>query len=149
MQRAAVLHGLILVGILMCLQGCILVPMVDSVQHTGVNSSGRQALLNETLTDFHHALFWGASSEALEFVSPSELDTMRTEFRTHRKEGRVVESNVELVDFSSDSYSAKVEVAEKYHDYATNIITPRLELEEWEYNFMDGWKLVSRKKGEG
>ncbi len=137
----------LLLNLILC-SGCILVPMIDSVERSGVNSSGRQALLHETITEFHHALFWGQANEALEYVSPQHADTMRTELRSKRDKERVVESDVELVDFSPDSFNASVEVTERFHDFSTNSVSSRLEIEKWEYSMLDGWKLVSRDRAE-
>jgi len=148
--RIECIGSLVFAGLIcVTLSSCWLAPSIDSIQRAGVNVSGRQKLLSETLTDFHHALFWGSTTEAMDFVSPAKSDELRILLKSHRKLGRVVESNVEFVDFSSDAYAADVEVTEKFHDFATNSLNTRLELEKWEYSFNEGWKLISRERGEG
>lgn len=129
--------------LLTSLSGCILVPAVDSARKAGLTKLGRQEALESRLREFHNALFWGRFNSAVAFATPENESVLRNQFRNNQGKRRVVDSKVEYINFDEDAYKADVEMELRYHNLATNIVTPARKFEEWQFSVSDGWRIVA------
>ena len=125
------------------LQGCVaLVPIVKSYSEIGVTEGDRMALLEEKVDTFNDAMYWGKMQRALEMSDKTNHDSLRRELRRRKKEERVVETEIEFVDFSEEAYKANVDVLVKYFKVPFYVVNERLERQEWEFETGMGWKFV-------
>ncbi|MBN8549079.1 MAG: hypothetical protein J0M12_07185 [Deltaproteobacteria bacterium] len=132
--------------LLSSLSGCFLAPAIDSFNKLGVTESDRQALLEDRFRKFSDALYWGAPGEAITFVTPESRGDLEPEFRRIRKQEKIVDSRIESVGFSDNSFTATIEVLQKYYRVPYYVVNERTESQEWKFHINGGWLLVSTKE---
>ncbi|MCB0353970.1 MAG: hypothetical protein KDD64_10610 [Bdellovibrionales bacterium] len=144
-RRANLVKKLVLLlGVLLCLQGCIIAPLIDSFKETGISESDRQRLLERQVKEFHQALFWGKPSLALDIAEEESRDELRRFMRDTKRKERIIESQIEYLDFDDGSTEADVDVAVKYYRIPYYVVNERIERQHWRFSYASGWKFVSR-----
>lgn len=134
----------VLLFLIASISGCAAVaPFVQTYNEIGVSSGDRQALLDGAVKDFNSALYWGNMSQAVALSTEQGQPSLKQEMRRRKKEERVVESQVELVDFDESSHNADVEVLVKFYKVPFYVVNERIERQKWTFELGSGWKFVS------
>ncbi len=133
---------IILFFVLNFCSGCILVPFIDSYKSIGVQRGDRERLLQEELVQFNRARFWGEKSQALQFTKPESRKEIQKLLRSQKDE-RIVESEVEFIDFIDEGYEANVSTMVKYYRVPYYVVEDRIENQGWAFTHASGWKLQS------
>lgn len=141
--------ALIGILVLISLSGCIMAPVIGTIQEAGLTESGRQGTLNQALKDFNSALFWQNYSQAQTFAAEEFSKDVREQLSHKKNQGRVVESKIEGVQYLEDSYKAEVDVAVRIQNFSTMIVSDQTEKQVWNFSVYDGWKLQSISANEG
>lgn len=141
MKRIALVSTLILV--ILTLPGCLLLPIIEGMHQMGVTSSDRQALLSRDMKLFQDALYWGSHDQAMAYTAESSREDVGNKLRAMRKSEKIVESQVESVNFSDESYTASVSVAVKYYSVPYYVVNERSEEQVWRFELPAGWRIVS------
>lgn len=139
------LRVVFVLGLLACLQGCVLAPLIQSYKQIGVSESDRQQLLQDSVKDFQRALYWGQAGEAVALTEEASQEELRKLIRTSRKSEKIVESKVDYVEFGDESMDAEVEVVVKYYKVPFYVVNERTERQKWNFSYSSGWKYVSRE----
>lgn len=130
----------ILISCCFMLSGCVLAPFIDSYKQAGVSKADREVLLDKSVQEFHQALYWGSMREALAYTDDESRNNLREMMRNRRDTEKLVESQVEYVDFSDDAFSADVDVIVRYYEIPVYIVQKRLETQQWIFSYTGGWK---------
>ncbi len=130
---------------LICLSSCIFAPSLDSIHKAGFTKSDRMQILGAEVKSFHDALFWGHVNDAIVYADQDLRSQIATEIRNRTANERIVESSVELVDFTEDGYEAAVEVGVRYFKIPQYVVNKRVEKERWRFTVVNGWKIIERK----
>ena len=131
----------------MCfLSGCFLAPAIDSFNKLGVTKADRMQLLPVNVKRFNEALYWARPEEALSYVADAQRADIAKSLKDLKRSEKIMESNVEEVNFTEDAYGADIEVQVRYLSITrpTNVIQIRTEKQNWKFSVSDGWQLVSR-----
>ncbi|NBW39918.1 hypothetical protein EBR25_02835 [bacterium] len=123
------------------LTGCIFVPFIDSARQSGLLQSDRQRLLQEEVVRFNRVRMWGKQLQALSFAEPDSQATIRQFLVQHGKDERVVESEIESIEFSPDAYAAIVNSRVRYYRVPYYVVEERQENQEWSFSLSGGWKI--------
>jgi hypothetical protein len=138
-----------LVASMLTCNGCVLVPVIESVSQIGVTKSDREALLSRDMKKLNDAIYWGKPEEAAQLFSDETRATLIEGLRKKNKEERVVESKVDSVEFNEDSYAATVAVSIRYYTAPYYVVTERIEEQQWQFKLPSGWRILSREVREG
>lgn len=145
-MRSTYFRGVIILTALFLLNGCLAVPLIDSVSQSGVRKSDRVAMLPKAIGKFHEALQWGNRAEAMQYVVAEQQTSVINSFDTgNDEEEKVVSSKVKSVDFSEDAYDAQVKVEVRSYIAPFYVVKTRLEKQEWKFGTRSGWQLFSRE----
>lgn len=110
-----------------------------------MTESGRQVLLNERVKEFGNSLYWGEVPAALVLVHPNKKSEFAKQlFDAKKLEERVVQSDIESINFKNNAYNAVVFFKIRSYRAPFYTVTDRLEQQAWEYSMSDGWQLVER-----
>lgn len=140
---------LILLAVASVFSGCIMAPVVGSIQESGLTESGLQTALNDAVKEFNNALFWQNYAKARTFASEEDAVNLNSTLAAKKEQGRVVESKVEGVNYIDDSYKAEVDVAVRVQNFSTMIVANQVDKQVWKFSIYDGWKLESISRIEG
>lgn len=141
-----VIRILILLWIVSAFSGCVvLAPLIQSYKETGISEGDRKQLLSQSVKEFNEALFWGRVDTALALADASVHDQLRKEVRKKRKSERLVESNIEYVDFKDGARKADVDVLVRFFKVPVYIVKERIERQRWIFALGSGWKLSGRE----
>ena len=133
---------------LMLLNGCAAVPIISGLRELGVSADARQELLRNELRSFNRAFQAGKTEAVLGYVAKESEDLrlmLRDQMRNTRGKERVVEYEIDFIDFSEGAWEADVETTVRYFQVPYYIVKDRFEKQKWRFNASDGWKLVSRE----
>jgi hypothetical protein len=136
---------LIAIALLGPLHGCVLVPVIDSVQQIGFTKDDRIQLLPAQVKRFQDAMYWGNYAVALGFVDPQQHEQFRKEFRRGAQREKLVETRIAEISPSEDGYQARVVVAVKRYDPSTLVVREIEEEQDWVFALSKGWRLASRR----
>ena len=128
--------------LVLCLDGCFLVPFIDSYKEMGVTEGDRQALLAKTLKKFQDYVYWGQYNSALSFSQEESANDIRDSFRQY-KEMKIVSIKTDDVLFSDSSKEAKVETVVKYYRIPQYVVEDQMIQETWQFS-MGNWKIKER-----
>ncbi len=145
--RPAVLL-LLFLFVLFCLPGCAVVPVISGLREMGVSADARQELLRKDLRAFYNAVQTGRTAAALQFVakdSPEVREQLLQELRSAHGKQRVVEGEVDYIDFGEDSRTADVDMRVRYFKIPYYIVKERTERVKWQWYASAGWRLVARE----
>jgi len=84
---------------------------------------------------------WGKQLQALSFAEPDSQATIRQFLVQHGKDERVVESEIESIEFSPDAYAAIVNSRVRYYRVPYYVVEERQENQEWSFSLSGGWKI--------
>jgi hypothetical protein len=140
---------LLLVVLATLLSGCIMAPVVSSIQESGLTESGRQIALNDAIKEFNSALFWQNYAKARTFALEENMGDLHRALVAKKEQGRVVDSKVEGINYTDDSYKAEVDVAVRVQNFSTMIVASQVDKQVWKFSIYDGWKLESISSIEG
>lgn len=134
------LFSFVLAAFSLSQSGCILVPFIDSFKESGVTRADRERLLQQTVSDFQRERFWGNGGGALSFAEGTSREELREIIRDSRRSEKIVESEIEFIDFDKDAYKAQVDVIVKYYVVPQYVVQERIENQQWRFSFTDGWR---------
>lgn len=132
----------------LCLSGCILAPAIKGVQDAGLRSSDRQMKLGETLKVVKEGLYWGQMEKVLAYANADALEPVQKAFSRVGRSERITEIKVDNASFAEDGYTAKVAMVVRYFRVPEYLVQERIDTQDWEYSFSDGWKMNQFKIGE-
>jgi len=137
---------MLLVLVLFSLSSCAAVaPLFQAYSQIGVTENDRMVLLDENLKDFQEALYWGDPGAAIAMADASSHSSLRHQIKESKRSERIVESKIEMVEFSENAYRADVEVMVKYFKVPYYIVKERFEKQYWEFSTGSGWQFMSRE----
>ena len=124
--------------------GCALVgALIDSYSRAGFTQGDREAYLAEAVRNFNEALYWNNQSKALSYVLDDVRATVVAELRRKKNEERVVETKIEEVTFSDNSYTADVELTIRSYRVPYYVVADHQQKQRWKFSTSSGWKLES------
>ncbi|RMG41072.1 MAG: hypothetical protein D6719_09300 [Candidatus Dadabacteria bacterium] len=145
-MNRAIVRALIITVVAGFLTACGLGAMaVESISDIGATPASRKQKLTKDLKRFHNGLYWGQAGVVLGYVVDDKRDEFKRDMILSKKREKIVDHEIELVDFSDDARSAEVDVTVKYYEVPYYIVKSRLEREEWQFSMKEGWKIASRK----
>jgi hypothetical protein len=130
-----------LIGLLLSSSGCILAPAIDSISKVGIRAADRENLFQKEFQKFHEARYWSDPLTATAFCVEAERVNCGNNFRKSAKNERVIESNIDSVEFVDESYTAIVEVRVKAYEIPYYVVKERIEKQRWTFTLTNGWKL--------
>ena len=136
---------LLIIFLPLMLQGCLLVPFVESASQAGVTKGDRQALLSQSLKKFQEALFWGDTGKALVFANFEEKKNLKDYIEKIVKNKKVAEAKIISTDLDEAVQNASVTVRWKTYDLSTLVIKESEQTQNWSFYFGDGWKITGMK----
>lgn len=132
-----------LVAISFFLNGCLLVPFIDSFKESGIQESDRVRLFDKQIRQYKYALMDGRSGGMLKFVQREQFPEMRKTYRDMFNGQKIVDSKVDYVDFEDESHIAKVDLEVSYFRVPQYVVQSRIESQTWKFEVGTGWKLES------
>lgn len=136
----------ILVSISAFVSGCVaLAPVMQTYSQIGVSEGDRMRLLDTSLSEFSNAVYWGNANKALTFASDQAKEDLKNHIRQASKQEKVVETEVEFVDYDDDVYAAEVDVLVKYYKVPQYVVKERRERQFWQFSVASGWEYHGRK----
>jgi hypothetical protein len=136
--------GLAVISI-MC-AGCIMVPIIDTFNRSGLTAEQRTAKLPLAVKDFQDAVFWGETQLALRAVVPEARNKIRQVLERFPGEERVVESKMVSADYGEEAYEAEVVVETKSYPKESLIVHKRRAFQRWEFHIGTGWRLLDLRE---
>ncbi len=128
-------------GAVVVLQGCVLVPFIDAAKQAGVTKGDRERKLAEAVKGYENALYWGNTPEALAFVTEEARPKVQHQVALDKRERRIVSTNVLETNFDESAHQATVTVATKRFSNDTLVVKEEFEKQQWEFSLAEGWKL--------
>ena len=122
--------------IFLLLSSCTALKLVGNVT---AGEQKRTQLLNERLTKFNRALYWGSINEAMLYVKSENRSDFYRKVKKQKKEEQLVDYDISDV-FLEENDKALVEVAVRYYKVPHYIVKTREERQVWEfYPLNGGW----------
>lgn len=141
----SLLWGLFLICELVIASGCLFFPHLrEGIVDLGVTAEDRKRLLTPEITKFHQAVDANRLMMALSFVAEDHVDEIKQQLRRTGREERIMERNLEVIEFDDDAKVAEVEVLVRYYRLSQPIVKDRYEHERWEYDRFKNWRLTKR-----
>ena len=141
---------LFLIFVIFVCTGCPLVPFIDSFKKMGATEVDRKNMLKKTVDSFHNKVLAGEFMHISDFILPESKDEVILGLRKNRKTEKIVETNIDLIDFDEDAKNAEVEVIVRYYKIPYFIVLDRIEKQEWTFvGVRSHWKLVRKTIIEG
>lgn len=128
--------------------GCILAPAIKGVQDAGFRSSDRQMKLGETLKEFKEGLYWGHLPKVLAYTDTQAQESVQKAFSRVGRSERITEVSVDNTSFDEDGYKAQVAMVVRYFRVPEYLVQERVDTQNWEYSFSEGWKMKEFTFGE-
>lgn len=125
---------------------CVFAPAIGSIKQAGVVESDRQELLAKEVKHYSDILSMGRPNDALVFVAADQVPTLGSELRKAMRQEKIVESAIDDVTFTNDSYDAEVMMRVKYYKVPVYIVDERMEKQHWTFSLASGWKMQAREK---
>ena len=136
----------VLTIIMLSLSSCIFIPFIDGYKQIGVTESDRKTLFDKTNKAFYNLILSGRYNNISDYLHPDYKDELVAGYRKERKEEKVVESSVDIVDFYEHANTAIVEMKIKAYRIPYYILEERYEKQKWEFlGVRSKWRLVSRE----
>jgi len=140
----------LLVFLLVSTSSCVLMPIINGFNEMGATSSSRQELFKTAVKAFNNAMQSGDMTTAIAFIDKENIELrtqVKTELRRNKRKEKIVNSEIDFVEFDDSSYKAEVEIRTKFYIIPYYIVNERLEIEEWEFSTLNEkkWHLISRK----
>ena len=125
-----------------CLCSCAIVAgTIDSFRRVGLTAKSREGLFTPALTKFNEVLGWGDITLALTLVTDSYRTELRDQLMRDKDKVKVIESNIDLVEFGDDSYTAEVFMSVKAYTVPFYIAETTKKKQTWVFSLSDGWKI--------
>lgn len=116
----------------------------SSIVNVSSSSSGRQENLNDIVQKFHKDLYWKAYNKLADNISANYREKYINMVSKSCKSERVIEIEVENIDFFEDSKKAHVLIKIKSFKEPRYMVEDRREKETWSFISLDGgWLLES------
>lgn len=128
---------------IVCLQGCVIAPVIDAYSQIGLSRGDRERLLTKQVKAFNEKLYWGKPAEAMQYVKDAERGKAAGELKAITEGVRIVESQIDGIEYDESSYKAAVTVLVKSYKVPYFVVTDRKERQHWEFSFSNGWEFVS------
>lgn len=140
-------NSLCLVLLACALSGC-LGATLSTLEDLTAGQGKRISSLNQAVAKFHKAVYWDTGYEAAKFVAPEAQATFANKFRSspdglYQDKEKLVDINIEGVEFDPEVNRARVEVLIKYFKVPQYVVQTRKQSEIWSYHRMDGGWLLS------
>ncbi len=114
---------------------------LSSLDHITMGKSSREAELQLAVDHFCKAYYWGSTGELAQYVEDGAWRDFATKFNQHRKGERLVDLQVENVDFDDNSRSAQVDIKVRYFKEPTYLVQQRVDKQTWNFHRLDGgWR---------
>ncbi|MDD2941664.1 MAG: hypothetical protein PHC51_01745 [bacterium] len=104
----------------------------------------RATLLDQNVKEFNRALYWGTVTDALKLVSADQRHEFIEDFRKRGRGEKIIDIQVEVIDFSEDKPVALVDIITRYYSSPDYVVMEKRERQEWQYyRFDGGWQFHS------
>ncbi len=113
----------------------------SSLEQVLATDAKKEALLGVRLERFNRHVYWGGLQSASVFVSDEYRREFFREFKKRRNEEKIVDLEVDSVEFINDGNTAEVVVKTRYfNDKGNHYVRSRQERQIWQFHRMtDGW----------
>jgi hypothetical protein len=132
-------------ALLLACSGCILVPILDSVNRSGITRQQRVDQLPPAVKGFQDALFWGDQQRALAMVPPESQSVVSAIIQKLPEDERVVDAKMLSADYGEDAYDAQVLVRLRSFSPSSLVIVERKQQQSWRFDLGGGWQVVNLK----
>jgi hypothetical protein len=137
------IHFLLLLALLiLCLNSCLLVPVVDSINKTGITRQQRVEQLAPAIQHFQSNLFWGERDRALAFAPSNKQERLRSIIRSFPDDQRIVDAKLVETEFTNEAYKAKVTLKVRSYLPSNLIISERKQYQTWSFELGTGWQII-------
>jgi len=125
-----------------------LVPLTGctTLSNLTAGAQARQQMLREQSAEFHRATDRGLIDIALARVKPENRQRFIEEQQSTRKTERVVEQDVDHVEFNSNADAATISLTTRFFRQPSYVVLERQETERWIYDSVEGWMLESSER---
>ncbi|MCB0324306.1 MAG: hypothetical protein KDD69_12070 [Bdellovibrionales bacterium] len=119
----------------------------SSLSQVLATDSQKEAMLPQRLDRFNKSIYWGGLHEAADFVAPEAREAFFKAGQQQNREEKLVDLEVERVEFLDDSNTALVDLRTRYFEkFGTNYVLSRRERQIWKYHRMSsGWMFHGRE----
>lgn len=121
------------------------VPFIQGFKDVGLTEADRVQLFSKRITNFHHSLSDGNRTRLLAYAADDYKTGFRDVIRNMGRNEKVVNANVDLVDFKEASKVAEVDVLVKYFRQTDFIVKERLVRQSWSFETGADWYLTDYK----
>ena len=136
---------LIILCLFLSLQGCLIVPFIDSASQLGATKGDREALLDKATEKFKTDLYWGNVRSMQKVASDKMKSVVKEFYNTKTKDHKVVEAKVLSSEPDEEVMKAEVLLLWKSYKLDNLIIKEEKINQVWEFSFSDGWRLVEQE----
>lgn len=113
----------------------------SSLEQVLATDAKKEALLGVRLERFNRYVYWGGLQSAAVFVSDEYRREFFRDFKNRRNTEKIVDLEVDSVDFINDGNTAEVVIKTRYfNDKGNHYVRSRQERQIWQFHRMsDGW----------
>ena len=130
------------------ISGCLLAPAIKGVQDAGLTSGDRQIKLGESLRGVRDGLYWGQMQKVLAYSDSTIQPKIQNAFSRVGRSEKITEVSVDNTTVAEDGYKAEVAMVVRYFRVPEYLVQERVDTQQWEYTFSDGWKMKEFTVGE-
>ncbi len=127
--------------------GCIFMPIINGFREMGATADSRRELLQKKIRAFNLAIKDSDMSLAMACIDRDDeefRERVRNEIRKSKSKEKIVDAEIEYVEFDDDTYKADVEVRIKYYNVPFFVVNEKIEKTKWEFYSREWW-LKSRE----
>jgi hypothetical protein len=136
---------IIYIALLASLQGCILVPFINSFKQIGATKADRKVLLEKDLKEFNTAMRAQRFDAALQYVDQAYMNEFKNTLRSRMRSEKIVDMNVEMFDLAEDVRSGQIDMVMRYYEVPYYVVKDRLYEQDWAFS-SGSWKLRGQRE---
>ena len=130
-------------SVFICLCLLLLLLLASCGANTGLSqlastTTSRKGQLGQRLDVFSKAVYWGSAPEIAAMVTPETRQETMFEMKKKRRTQRLVDFDLQDVEYNDDATSATVEYAIRYYEQPTYYVRTRVERQQWVYHRLGG-----------
>lgn len=136
---------LFLLLFLINLTACPLIPVFDTFKQMGMTEDSRKELLPKKVKNFYNDLMSQRFLHMGQYLAEERREALLADLRKNRKDEKIIEGKIDLLDFYDNTNRAEVEMIVRYYQSPYFIVKERIEQQTWKfYGSNSGWRLYRR-----
>lgn len=147
MGMKRLLTYILVLALMLSTSGCILMPFINGFREIGATADSRRELLQKRIKAYNLAMRGGDMTLAVSCVEKDNQELreeIKAEIRKSKSKEKVVDNEIEYVEFDDDVYKADIEVKIRYYNVPFYVVNEKIEKTKWEFHSSEWW-LKSRE----